>query len=85
MRSTLQQSRLRQLFGHKHACLIQTSRFIVRLTNSFILVISTYLLQNAAKMMHSATTPLSALYKSMKEGKDQESIQSSTTPDLGYQ
>ena len=24
-------------------------------------------------------------YKSKKEGKDQESIQSSTTPDLGYQ
>ena len=26
-----------------------------------------------------------ALYESKKEGKDQESIQSSTTPDTGYQ
>ena len=46
---------------------------------------SANLLQNAAKMMHDENHTSLVLYKSKKEGKDLESIQSSTAPDPGYQ
>ena len=43
------------------------------------------MLQNVAYVMHGEKHISTRLYKSTKEGKNQESIQSSTTPDQGYQ
>ena len=43
------------------------------------------LVQGNKTVLPVGLQPTTFLYQSKKEGKDQESIQSSTTPDPGYQ
>ena len=52
--------------------------------NDILVLISIEISQGSGESAHVLTLKNNFLHKSKKDGKDQESIQSSTTPDPGY-